>query len=313
LTVVINMKLPNPQFEGQTKTRLGNSEAKGIVESIVYKNFSRFLEENPSIAKLVVQKVTSAAQARQAAQRARAITRRKDKLWGNLPGKLAACSENNPSRNELYIVEGDSAGGSAKQSRDRRFQAILPLRGKILNVEKTHLSRILGNEEIKSIIAAIGAGIQDEFDINRLKYDKIIIMSDADIDGAHIRTLLFTFFYRYMQSLISTGHIYIAQPPLYRVKNKNKEFFLYSDEELEKLRGELDGKLEVQRYKGLGEMNPEQLWQGVMNPDNRTIYQVLIEDAIEADEVFTILMGEEVKPRRKFIDDYALQVTNLDI
>ncbi|MEA1964749.1 MAG: DNA topoisomerase (ATP-hydrolyzing) subunit B [Candidatus Aerophobetes bacterium] len=313
LTAVINMKLPNPQFEGQTKTRLGNSEAKGIVESIVYKNFSRFLEENPSIAKLVVQKVTSAAQARQAVQRARAITRRKDKLWGNLPGKLAACSENDPSRNELYIVEGDSAGGSAKQGRDRRFQAILPLKGKILNVEKTQLSRILDNEEIKSIIAAIGAGIQDEFDINRLKYDKIIIMSDADIDGAHIRTLLFTFFYRYMQNLISTGHIYIAQPPLYRLKNKNKEYFLYSDRELEKLRGELDGKLEVQRYKGLGEMNPEQLWEGVMNPDNRTIYQVLIEDAIEADEVFTILMGEEVKPRRKFIDDYALQVTNLDI
>jgi len=313
LTAVINMKLPNPQFEGQTKTRLGNSEAKGIVESIVYKDFSRFLEENPSIVKLVVQKVTSAAQARRAAQRAREITRRKEKLWGNLPGKLAACSENDPSRNELYIVEGDSAGGSAKQGRDRRFQAILPLKGKILNVEKTHLSKILDNEEIKSIIAAIGTGIQDGFDINRLRYDKIIIMSDADIDGAHIRTLLLTFFYRYMQSLISTGHVYIAQPPLYRVKNKNKEYFLYSDEELEKLRGELDGKLEIQRYKGLGEMNPEQLWRGVMNPGDRTIYQVFIEDAIEADEIFTILMGGQVEPRRKFIEDYALQVTNLDI
>jgi len=313
LTAVINMKLPNPQFEGQTKTRLGNSEAKGIVESITYVSFSRFLEENPSIAKLIVQKVTSAAQARRAAQRAREITRKKGSLWGNLPGKLAACSKNDPSKNELYIVEGDSAGGSAKQGRDRSFQAVLPLKGKILNVEKTHLSKILGNEEIKSMIAAIGVGIQDDFNINKLRYNKIIIMSDADIDGAHIRTLLLTFFYRYMQNLISTGHIYIAQPPLYRVKNKNKEYFLYSDEELEKLREELNGKLEIQRYKGLGEMNPDQLWHGVMNPENRTIYKVLIEDAIEADAIFTILMGEEVEPRRKFIEDYALQVTNLDI
>ncbi|MCD6318695.1 DNA topoisomerase (ATP-hydrolyzing) subunit B [Candidatus Aerophobetes bacterium] len=315
LTAIINMKFPNPQFEGQTKTRLGNSEAKGIVESIVYENLSRFLEDNPPVAKLILQRVISASRVRQAAQRARELTRKKESLGGGaLPGKLAACSENNPEKNELYIVEGDSAGGSAKQGRDRKFQAILPLRGKIINVEKAHLLKVLSNEEIKSMISAIGTGIKDEFDLAKLRYHKIILMSDADIDGAHIRTLLLTFFYRYMQTLIREGCIYIAQPPLYRVSNKNKEYFLYSDVELKRLREQLKGeKIEVQRYKGLGEMNPNQLWQAAMNPDTRTIYQVSIEDAVEADELFTILMGQEVEPRRRFIERYAGEVKELDI
>jgi len=315
LTAIINMKFPNPQFEGQTKTRLGNSEAKGIVESIVYENLSRFLEDNPSVAKLILQRVISASRVRQAAQRARELTRKKESLGGGaLPGKLAACSENNPEKNELYIVEGDSAGGSAKQGRDRKFQAILPLRGKIINVEKAHLLKVLSNEEIKSMISAIGTGIKDEFDLAKLRYHKIILMSDADIDGAHIRTLLLTFFYRYMQTLIREGCIYIAQPPLYRVSNKNKEYFLYSDVELKRLREQLKGeKIEVQRYKGLGEMNPNQLWQAAMNPNTRTIYQVSIEDAVEADELFTILMGQEVEPRRRFIEKYAGEVKELDI
>lgn len=315
LTVIINMKLPNPQFEGQTKTRLGNSEARGIVESIVYENLSRFLEDNPPLAKLILQKIISASRVRQAAQKAREITRKKESLGGGaLPGKLAACSGNNPEENELYIVEGDSAGGSAKQGRDRKFQAILPLRGKIINVEKANLLKVLSNEEIKSMISTIGTRIKDEFDLTKLRYYKIILMSDADIDGAHIRTLLLTFFYRYMQTLIREGHIYIAQPPLYRVSNKNKEYFLYSDGELKKLREQLkEEKIAVQRYKGLGEMNPEQLWQAAMNPDTRTIYQVSIEDALEADELFTILMGEEVEPRRRFIEKYAGEVKELDV
>jgi len=315
LTVIINMKFPNPQFEGQTKTRLGNSEARGIVESIVYENLSRFLEDNPSLAKLILQKIISASRVRQAAQKAREITRKKESLGGGaLPGKLAACSGNSPEENELYIVEGDSAGGSAKQGRDRKFQAILPLRGKIINVEKANLLKVLSNQEIKSMISTIGTRIKDEFDLTKLRYYKIILMSDADIDGAHIRTLLLTFFYRYMQTLIREGHIFIAQPPLYRVSNKNKEYFLYSDGELKKLREQLkEEKIAVQRYKGLGEMNPEQLWQAAMNPDTRTIYQVSIEDALEADELFTILMGEEVEPRRKFIEKYAGEVKELDV
>jgi len=314
LTAILSIKMPNPQFEGQTKTRLGNSEAKGIVESIVYENLFRFLEENPSLARLVVQKAISASRVRLAAQKAREITRKRETLRGSLPGKLAGCSEDNPQRNELYIVEGDSAGGSAKQGRDRRFQAILPLKGKILNVEKTHLLKVLNNEEIKSMITAIGTGIKEEFDLSRLRYNKIILMTDADIDGAHIRTLLLTFFYRYMPQLIKEGHIYIAQPPLYRVKNKGKEYFLHTDEEFKKLREKLgDDKMEVQRYKGLGEMNPDQLWKATMNPQTRTIYQVSIEDAIEADRLFTVLMGGDIEPRRKFIEEHAKEVTNLDI
>ncbi len=315
LTAILNMKMPNPQFEGQTKTRLGNSEVKGIVESIIYENLSRFLEENPLMAKLIVQKAISASRVRMATQKAREISRKRERLGGGaLPGKLASCSEDNPQRNELYIVEGDSAGGSAKQGRDRRFQAILPLKGKILNVEKTHLIKILNNEEIKSMITAIGTGIKDEFDSSKLRYNKIILMTDADVDGAHIRTLLLTFFYRYMPTLIKDGHVYIAQPPLYRATNKNKEYFLYTEEELEKLISELgEKKIEVQRYKGLGEMNPDQLWQATMNPETRTLYRVSIEDAIEADRIFTILMGGEVEPRRKFIEDHAKEVTNLDI
>ncbi|MCK4418546.1 DNA topoisomerase (ATP-hydrolyzing) subunit B [Candidatus Aerophobetes bacterium] len=315
LTAILNMKLPNPQFEGQTKTRLGNSEVKGITESIVYENLSRYLEENPSTAKIIVQKAIASSRVREAAQRAREITRKKEGLGGGmLPGKLAPCSENNPEKNELYLVEGDSAGGSAKQGRDRHFQAILPLRGKILNVEKTHLARVLNNEEIKSMITAIGAGIKEEFDSSGLRYNKIILMSDADVDGAHIRTLLLTFFYRYMQELIREGYVYIAQPPLYRVKSKGKEYFLYTEEEFEKLREKLENaKMEVQRYKGLGEMNPEQLWKASMNPVTRTIYQVSIEDAVEADELFTTLMGIEVEPRKNFIQKHALEVTNLDI
>ena len=314
LTAIINMKFPNPQFEGQTKTRLGNSEAKGIVESIVFENLSRFLEENPPLAKMIVQKAISSSRVREAAQKAREITRKKESLGGGLLGKLAACSENNPEINELYIVEGDSAGGSAKQGRDRLFQAILPLRGKILNVEKTHLVKVLNNKEIGATITAIGTGIKEEFSLAGLKYNKVILMSDADVDGAHIRTLLLTFFYRYMPDLIRTGHIYIAQPPLYRVSNKNKEYFLYSEEELKKLTEQLgEGKIEVQRYKGLGEMNPEQLWNAAMNPATRTIYQVSIEDAVVADELFSILMGIEVEPRRNFIQEHALEVANLDI
>ncbi|MEE9192509.1 MAG: DNA topoisomerase (ATP-hydrolyzing) subunit B [Candidatus Aerophobetes bacterium] len=315
LTAIINMKFPDPQFEGQMKTRLGNSEAKGIVESIVYEDLSRFLEENPSIAKLVVQKTISASRVRQAAQRAREITRKKESFGlGALPGKLAACSEQNPEECELFIVEGDSAGGSAKQGRDRRFQAILPLRGKILNVEKTYLVKILNNEEIRSMITAIGTGIKDEFDLSRLRYNKVILMSDADVDGAHIRTLLLTFFYRYMHDLIREGHVYIAQPPLYKVKEGKKDHFLYADQELNALRKKAGSKkLEIQRYKGLGEMNPDQLWQATMNPDTRTIYKVFIEDAVQTDELLTTLMGHEVEPRREFIEEHALEVANLDI
>ncbi|MCD6256593.1 DNA topoisomerase (ATP-hydrolyzing) subunit B [Candidatus Aerophobetes bacterium] len=315
LTAIINVKMPDPQFEGQTKTRLGNTEIRGIVDSVVYEGLVRYFEENPSVAKIILQKTISASRARQAAQKARELTRKKESLGGGTPpGKLAACSQDDPQRNELYIVEGDSAGGSAKQGRDRKFQAILPIKGKIINVEKSHLVKVLNNDEIKAMIAAIGTGIKEEFDISKLKYNKIILMSDADVDGAHIRTLLLTFFYRYMQDLIREGHVYIAQPPLYKVTNKNKQYFLYSDAELNKLRESLKGeKMEVQRYKGLGEMNPEQLWQSTMNPETRTLHKVSIEDAVEADELFSILMGEDVEPRRKFIEEHAEEVKELDI
>lgn len=315
LSAVISVKLFDPQFEGQTKTKLGNTEIRGIVDSIVGEGLSTFLEENPDIAKKVVEKSISASRAREAARKARELTRRKNVLESSsLPGKLADCSERDPEKAELFLVEGDSAGGSAKQGRDRRFQAILPLRGKIINIEKARLDRILANEEIRAIITAMGTGIGDEFDIKKARYGKCILMTDADVDGSHIRTLLLTFFFRYMRTLIEQGYIYIAQPPLYRVKKGKQEFYVYNDRDLDDLLESLgrDG-VSLQRYKGLGEMNPEQLWDTTMNPETRTILKVNIEDAIEADEIFTILMGEKVEPRREFIQENAKEVRILDI
>jgi DNA gyrase subunit B len=316
LTAVVSAKVPEPQFEGQTKTKLGNSEVKGIVESIFGDGFAAFLEENPSIAKKIIEKCVSAARSREAARKARELTRRKSALDGNsLPGKLADCSIEDPSQCEIYLVEGDSAGGSAKQGRDRRFQAILPLKGKILNVEKARLDKILSNEEIRTIVSALGTGIgADEFDLERLRYNKIIIMTDADVDGSHIRTLLLTFFFRYMKSLIEQGHMYIAQPPLYRVQKGKEEFYAYDDEERDSILDRL-GKngANIQRYKGLGEMNPEQLWKTTMDPEQRTNLQVTIEEAIEADRIFSMLMGDNVELRRKFIEENAQYVKNLDV
>ena len=318
LTAVISVKVPEPQFEGQTKTKLGNSEVRSAVETLVNEKLLEILEQNPSISKPIVEKAVSAARAREAARQARELTRRKTALdSSSLPGKLADCSSKDPSETELYLVEGDSAGGSAKQARDRRFQAILPLKGKILNVEKSRLDKILGNDEIKTIITAIGTGIgSDDFNMEKLRYDKIIIMTDADVDGAHIRTLLLTFFYRYMGELIQQGKIYIAQPPLYKIRNGKQEFYAFDDDEKEKIVKELgveEGKLVIQRYKGLGEMNPEQLWETTMNPETRTVLQVSIENAMEADQIFSVLMGEEVAPRKKFIEENAQFVRNLDV
>lgn len=317
LTAIINVKLTNPQFEGQTKTKLGNSEIKGIVETLVSDGLSEYLEENPAAAKNILSKALEAAEARNAARKARELTRRKNALEiSALPGKLADCSEKDPARSELYIVEGDSAGGSAKQGRDRKFQAILPLRGKILNVEKARLTKILKNNEIRALITAIGAGIGDdeEFDIEKARYHKIVIMTDADVDGAHIRTLLLTLFYRYMRQLVEMGYVYIAQPPLFKVKKGKNEFYVYNEGELEKKLAEIgrDG-ISLQRYKGLGEMNPKQLWDTTMNPDTRTVLRVTLEDAIMADEMFTILMGDKVEPRREFIEKHAKDVKNLDV
>ncbi len=313
LTAIISVKVPEPQFEGQTKTKLGNSEVMGIVSSIVYEKLSEYLEEHPSVGEIAVTKARLAAQAREAARKARELTRRKGLLeTASLPGKLADCSERDPSKTELFIVEGDSAGGSAKQGRDRNFQAILPLRGKIINVEKARLDKILKNEEIRTLITAIGTGIKDDFDISKLRYHRIIIMTDADVDGAHIRTLLLTFFYRYMRPLIENGHVYIAQPPLYRVKKGNKEIYCYTEEELSKALEEMPGA-SVQRYKGLGEMNPHQLWETTMDPETRKLVRVTIEDAMLADELFTILMGDRVEPRREYIYRHAKEVVNLDI
>lgn len=316
LICVVSVLLQNPQFEGQTKTKLGNSEIKGIVESLVWEGLSSHFEENPTAANKIIGKATVAARSREAAKKARELTRRKSALESDtLPGKLADCSITDPRLCELYLVEGDSAGGSAKQGRDRSFQAILPLRGKILNVEKSRLNKILSNVAIRTIISALGTGIgSDEFNPDRARYHKIIIMSDADVDGAHIRTLLLTFFYRHAKALIERGYIYIAQPPLYRAKKGKEERYLYSDEELGRTLNTLgkDG-VEVQRYKGLGEMNPEQLWKTTMDPDRRTIKQVTLEDAVEADRIFTILMGSEVEPRRQFIEENAKQVVNLDV
>lgn len=308
LTCVISIKLREPQFEGQTKTKLGNSEVRGIVDSIVSEGLSEYFEENPVISKKIIEKSIMASRAREAARKARELTRRKNALEvSSLPGKLADCSVKDPEQAEIYLVEGDSAGGSAKQGRDRRFQAILPLRGKILNVEKARLDKILNNEEIRTMITAFGSGIGSEFDITKRRYGKIIIMTDADVDGAHIRTLLLTFFYRYMRPLIENGHVYIAQPPLYQIRKGRSHWYTYSDEELAQKLDEIgrDG-ITVQRYKGLGEMNPEQLWETTMDPEKRTVLQVHLREAEEADSIFTILMGDKVEPRRRFIEELSL-------
>ncbi|MEQ1831723.1 MAG: DNA topoisomerase (ATP-hydrolyzing) subunit B [Candidatus Eisenbacteria bacterium] len=315
LVAVISVKMQNPQFEGQTKTKLGNSEIKGAVETVVGEGLREYFEENPSVARKIVDKMISAARAREAARKARDLARRKTILdGGSLPGKLADCSFDDPKDCEIYIVEGDSAGGSAKQGRDRRFQAILPIRGKILNVEKARIDKILANEEIRSIITALGAGVKDEFDISKLRYHKIILMADADVDGAHIRTLLLTFLFRELRPLVDAGHIYIAQPPLFLVKAGKDEIYCFDDKEREEAITRIGKKnVMVQRYKGLGEMNPDQLWKTTMNPETRTLVRVNSEDAVEADRIFTILMGEQVEPRRLFIEENALAVKNLDI
>ena len=319
LTAVISVKVPEPQFEGQTKTKLGNSEVKGIVDSVVSESLAEYLERNPTQGRRIIEKSLNAARSREAARKARELTRRKSALdIGNLPGKLADCSTRDPSMCELFLVEGDSAGGSAKQGRDRRYQAILPLRGKIINVEKTRIDRVLSNEEIRTIITALGTGFgDDEFDIQKLRYNKVIIMTDADVDGSHIRTLLLTFFFRYLPKLIEDGHIYIAQPPLYKVVCKKQEYYAYDDEELEVLTKRFSkdstAKIDIQRYKGLGEMNPEQLWNTTMNPETRTLLKITIEEAAAADRTFSILMGGDVEPRRQFIQKNAKYVKNLDI
>ena len=315
LTAVISLKIREPQFEGQTKTKLGNSEVRGIVDSIVTEGLSEYFDENPVITKRIIEKAIMASRAREAARKARELTRRKNALEvSSLPGKLADCSVKDPEQAEIYLVEGDSAGGSAKQGRDRRFQAILPLRGKILNVEKARLDKIFANAEIRTMITAFGTGISEDFDLSKRRYGKIIIMTDADVDGAHIRTLLLTFLYRYMKPLIEHGHVYIAQPPLYQIRKGKKHWYTYSDEELSRKLDEVgrDG-VTVQRYKGLGEMNPEQLWETTMDPEGRTMLRVEMEDAEEADELFTILMGDKVEPRRQFIEENAKLVRNLDI
>lgn len=315
LTAVISVKVLNPQFEGQTKTKLGNSEVKGITDTVVSEGLRVYLEEHPAEAKRIVEKATTANRAREAARKARELTRRKNALEiSSLPGKLADCSEKDPAMTEIYLVEGDSAGGSAKQGRDRRYQAILPLRGKILNVEKARLDKILANAEIRSMITAFGTGIGEEFNLDKSRYHKIIIMTDADVDGAHIRTLLLTFFYRYMKPLIEDGRVYIAQPPLYQIKKGKSHWYVYSDAEMAAKLDEIGrDNITIQRYKGLGEMNPEQLWETTMNPENRTILQVSLEDSIEADKIFSVLMGDKVEPRRKFIEDNAKMVRNLDL
>lgn len=320
LTAVLSIKVAEPQFEGQTKTKLGNSEVKGIVDSIVTEGLSEYLEQHPAEAKRIIEKSLSAARSREAAKKARELTRRKSALEiGNLPGKLSDCSTKDPSLCELYIVEGDSAGGSAKQGRDRKYQAILPIRGKIINVEKARIDKVLNNIEVGTIITAVGTGFgEDEFNIDKLRYNKIIIMTDADVDGAHIRTLLLTFFYRYLPRLVEEGHIYIAQPPLYKVSpGGRKEFYAYDDEErdiiIKRYKKEGSAKIDIQRYKGLGEMNPEQLWSTTMDPETRTLVKITIEDASQADRTFSTLMGGDVEPRRNFIQKNAKYVRNLDI
>ncbi len=314
LTAIISLKIQEPQFEGQTKTKLGNSEVKGIVDSIVSTNLGIFLDENPQSARIIIEKSASAAKAREAARKARELARRKSFLdGGSLPGKLADCSEKDPAKSEIYLVEGDSAGGSAKQGRDRKFQAVLPLRGKILNVEKARINKVVSNEEIITMITAIGAGIGEEFNIDKARYHKVIIMCDADVDGNHIRTLLLTFFFRHMKGLIDAGYLYIAQPPLYHVSKGKTGKYVYSEQEKDKLLEELGKDCKIQRYKGLGEMNPIQLWDTTMRPDTRTTKRVTVEDVIKADEIFSILMGDDVGPRKLFIQENAKAVINLDV
>lgn len=321
ITAVVSVKVKEPQFEGQTKTKLGNSEVTGVVQSMVNEALSTFLEENPQVAKAVLEKCISASRAREAARKARELVRKKNSLeTSTLPGKLADCSSKVADECEVYIVEGDSAGGSAKQGRDRKFQAILPLWGKMLNVEKARADKIYGNDKLNPVILAVGAGIGPDFDITKIRYGKVIIMADADVDGAHIRTLLLTFFFRYMRPLIENGNVFLAQPPLYKLSKKGmKDVYCYTDEDLDKAYKELEEKgiardqLGLQRYKGLGEMNPEQLWDTTMNPETRTLVKVTMDDAIKADEIFTLLMGDEVEPRREFIQANAKYVKNLDI
>ncbi len=314
LTAIVSIKHQNPQYEGQTKTKLGNSEVRGIVSRVFSENLQRFLLEHPDEAKIIVEKAQVASKARIAASKAREVTRRKGALEiSALPGKLADCSSKDAAESEIFIVEGDSAGGSAKQGRDSKFQAILPLRGKILNVEKANLNRIFDNNEIKAMIAAFGTGVGDEMDLEKLRYHKIVIMTDADVDGAHIRTLLLTFFFRFLKPLVDGGYIYIAQPPLYKVSQGRREVYAYSDEEMEEIRSEMGERVNLQRYKGLGEMNPEQLWETTMSPDHRVLIQVTIEDAIAADQVFDMLMGDDVEPRRNYIIENSKFVENLDI
>ena len=314
LTAIISVKVVEAQFEGQTKTKLGNSEVRGLVDKTVSDKFADFLEENPPIARMILEKSLTAARAREAARKAREATRKSSSLGDtSLLGKLARCSGDDPEKNEIYIVEGDSAGGSAKQGRDRSFQAILPLWGKMLNVEKARIDKVYGNEKLLPIIMSLGTGIGDDFDITKLKYHKIIIMADADVDGSHIRTLLLTFFFRHMRPLVDAGHIYLAQPPLFKVTKGKTIKYVYNDNDLTKVTNELGGKCDVQRYKGLGEMTATQLWETTMNPETRTMLRVTVDDAVLADEMFTVLMGDNVDPRREFIEKNASLVTNLDI
>ena len=319
LTAVISVKLEEPQFEGQTKTKLGNSEMRTLVENMVNEKLADFFEENPQVGKIIIDKALMASRAREAARKAREATRRKSPLESNsMPGKLSDCHEKDPSKTEIYIVEGDSAGGSAKGGRDSNYQAILPLWGKMLNVEKSRADKVYSNEKLLPVIIALGAGIGDEFDISKLRYDKIIIMADADVDGAHIQTLLLTFFFRFMRELVETGHVYLAKPPLYKLTRGKKSKVAYSDEERDRIseefkNGDPNAKVDISRYKGLGEMDPKELWETTMNPENRILIRVTLEDAIAADETFTILMGDEVEPRKKFIEENAQYAVNLDI
>ena len=316
ISAIISVKVIEAQFEGQTKTKLGNSEVRGVVETMISEKFGDFLQENPQVARIIIDKAMTASRAREAARKARELTRRKSALESStLPGKLADCSSKDTTMTEIYIVEGDSAGGSAKQGRNREYQAILPLWGKMLNVEKARIDRVIGNDKLMPVITALGAGIGDDFNLDKLRYGKIIIMADADVDGSHIRTLLLTFFFRYMRPLVEKGHVYIAQPPLFKVTKNKKEYYAYTDADLQRILEEVgkDQNVPIQRYKGLGEMNPEQLWETTMNPETRIILKVELEDAVEADRIFTILMGEEVEPRREFIVTNAKYVKNLDV